>query len=78
MQASLKGEYGYSIPVRLQTIPLRNDGGNIQGAVEIFDPTASAARQNRRQSKLRAAGCLETLTGALNRAIFWGDKFHVT
>jgi hypothetical protein len=48
------------------------------GAVEIFDPTASAARQNRRQSKLRAAGCLETLTGALNHAIFWGDKFHVT
>jgi hypothetical protein len=63
MQASLKSKSGHSIPVRLQTIPLRNDGGAILGAVEIFDPTSSTARQNRRQSKLGAAGCLDTLTG---------------
>lgn len=69
MQASLKGKYGHSIPVRLQTIPLRNDAGYIQGAVEIFDPTSSVARQNRRQSKLSAVGCLDTLTGTLNHAM---------
>src|SRR5208337_1732775 len=66
IEASLKSKSGHSIPVRLQTIPLRNDGGTILGAVEIFDPTSSTARQNRRQSKLVAAGCLDTLTGALN------------
>ena len=70
MQASLKSKSGHSIPVRLQTIPLRNDdGGTILGAVEILDPTSSTARQNRRQSKLGAAGCLDTLTGVLNHAM---------
>ena len=68
-KASLRGKFGHSIPVRLQTILLRNDGGHIQGAVEIFDPTSNTATHNRRQSKLSAAGCLDTLTGVLNHAM---------
>jgi PAS domain S-box-containing protein len=72
-QASLKAKSGHSIPVRLQTMLLRNDGGNVQGAVEIFDPASSTARHNRRQSKLSAAGCLDTLTGALNHAMIQAE-----
>jgi len=68
-RASLKGKSGHSIPVRLQTILLRNDAGSIQGAVEIFDPVSSTSSHNRRQSKLSAAGCLDTLTGSLNHAM---------
>ncbi len=68
-KASLRGKLGHSIPVRLQTILLRNDEGHIQGAVEIFDPISSTAGHNRRQSKLGAAGCLDTLTGVLNHAM---------
>jgi diguanylate cyclase (GGDEF)-like protein/PAS domain S-box-containing protein len=68
-EASLKGKSGHSIPVRLQTIPLRNDHGNILGAVEVFDAASSSSPENRRQSKLSAAGCLDTLTGVLNHAM---------
>jgi len=35
-KASLRGKFGHSIPVRLQTILLRNDSGHIQGAVERY------------------------------------------
>jgi PAS domain S-box-containing protein len=68
-EVSLKCKSGHSIPVRVQTIPLRNDHGSILGAVEVFEAGTGGPRENRRQSKLGAVGCLDTLTGVLNHAM---------
>lgn len=69
VQLSLRSKSGHSIPVRLQSVPLRNDLGTLLGAAKVFQPISGAALGNRRQNKLAAYGCLDALTGALNHSL---------
>jgi diguanylate cyclase (GGDEF)-like protein/PAS domain S-box-containing protein len=69
LQLSLRSKSGHSIPVQLQSVPLRNDLGTLLGAAKVFQPISAAAIGNRRQNKLAAYGCLDALTGALNHSL---------
>jgi diguanylate cyclase (GGDEF)-like protein len=60
---------GQFLPVRLQTAPLRDDHGSVQGAVEVFEEMPSAANRERRQSKLAGHGCIDGLTALLNHSM---------
>jgi diguanylate cyclase (GGDEF)-like protein/PAS domain S-box-containing protein len=65
-RASLRNKGGHFLSVRLRTVPLRDERGSIQGAVEILEELASSSRLDRRQNKLAAFGCIDGLTGLLN------------
>jgi len=65
-RASLRNKGGHFLAVRLRTVPLRDERGSIQGAVEILEELASSSRMDRRQNKLAAFGCIDGLTGLLN------------
>jgi PAS domain S-box-containing protein len=47
-----RAKSGQFLPVQLQTVPLRDDHGSVQGAVEVFEEMPLAASRERRQSKL--------------------------
>jgi diguanylate cyclase (GGDEF)-like protein/PAS domain S-box-containing protein len=66
---SLRVKNGHFLPVQLQTVPLRDDRGSLVGAAELFEPVAKPSRDDRRQSKLNAYGCVDTLTGVLNHSM---------
>lgn len=68
-QVSLRVKNGHFLPVQLQTVPLRDEQGRLIGAAELFEPIAKPGRDNRRQSKLGAYGCLDALTGMLNHSM---------
>jgi diguanylate cyclase (GGDEF)-like protein/PAS domain S-box-containing protein len=68
-QLSLRLKDGHHLPIRLQTIPLRDDCGRLVGAAELFEPLAASPQEDRRQSKLGAYGCLDSLTGLLNHSM---------
>jgi two-component system, cell cycle response regulator len=68
-QVSLRLKDGQFVPVRIQTVPLREDGGSLIGAAEIFEPISAHNRPNRRQKNLSAYGCMDTLTGVFNHGI---------
>jgi diguanylate cyclase (GGDEF)-like protein/PAS domain S-box-containing protein len=68
-QLSLHTKNGHFLPVHVQTVPLRDDQGNLAGAVEIFEPLSPPEVGERRQSKLGAYGCLDVLTGLLNHSM---------
>ncbi len=67
-RASLRNKGGHFLSVRLRTVPLRDERGSIQGAVEILEELASSSRLDRRQNKLAAFGCIDGLTGLLNQS----------
>jgi diguanylate cyclase (GGDEF)-like protein/PAS domain S-box-containing protein len=66
---SLRAKNGNFIPVNVHTVPLRNEQNSMRGAVEIFTEANSHETQDRRQSKLAVAGCLDPLTGVLNHSM---------
>ncbi len=67
-RASLRNKGGHFLSVRLRTVPLRDERGSIQGAVEILEELASSSKLDRRQNKLAAYGCIDGLTGLLNHS----------
>jgi two-component system, cell cycle response regulator len=62
LQVSLKKKGGHFVLVR-------DEGGKIQGAVEIFEELSSTAKNDRRGNKLAAHGCIDPVTGVLSRAM---------
>jgi len=68
-RVSLRVKKGHFLPVQIQTVPLRDDRGSLQGAAEIFEAISPQSRDERRQSKLGAYGCLDALTGLLNHSM---------
>ncbi len=68
---SLRANNGHFVIVKLHTAPLLDERGSIQGAVEIFEESTPILT-NRRMQKLAAFGCLDTLTGVLNRGMIEG------
>lgn len=59
---------GYRIPVRVSTIPIRNQRGTIIGAAETFNLQTVAPSPDRRSNTLEDYGCLDDLTGIPNHA----------
>jgi two-component system sensor histidine kinase/response regulator len=68
-EVSLRTKSGQFLPVQLQTVPLRDDHGSVQGAVEVFEEMPSAANRERRQNKLAGHGCIDGLTALLNHSM---------
>jgi diguanylate cyclase (GGDEF)-like protein/PAS domain S-box-containing protein len=68
-EVSLRTKSGQFLPVQLQTVPLRDDHGSVQGAVEDFEEMPSAANRERQQSKLAGHGCIDGLTALLNHSM---------
>lgn len=68
-QLTLRTKAGQFVPVRIRTVPLRDDHGSLLGAAEIFEPLSPPSHEERRQSKLAAYGCLDSLTGLLNHSL---------
>jgi len=68
-QVSLRVKNGHFLPVQIRTLPLRDERGHLIGAAEIFEEIVPRARDDRRQSKLGAYGCLDGLTGLLNHSM---------
>ena len=68
-RVSLRNKNGHFFAVKLRTVPLRDERGSIQGAVEILEELVSTSKLDRRQSKLAAYGCLDALTGVLNHGM---------
>ena len=61
----LRHRHGHRVPVRVRSSPIRDSGGLVIGAVEVFDQTSAPARHAIRQ--LEEFGCLDELTGAAHR-----------
>jgi diguanylate cyclase (GGDEF)-like protein/PAS domain S-box-containing protein len=60
---------GHRVFVRLRAVPIRNSHGSIIGAAESFEESLSASEWDRRQNKLADYGCLDPVTGILNRGM---------
>ena len=61
----LRHRHGHRVPVRVRSSPIRDPGGMIIGAVEVFDEASAPARHAIWQ--LQEFGCLDELTGAAHR-----------
>ena len=66
---SLRTKNGHLIPVTLRTFPLRDDNGALIGAAEICETVYKADLSERRQARLGAYGCLDSVTGVLNHSM---------
>jgi len=66
---SLRAKNGHGLPVHLRTFPLRDDNGSMIGAVEICEAVYKPEIAERRQSRLSAYGCLDSVTGMLNHSM---------
>ena len=68
-EISLPTKSGHFLPVRVQTLPVRDERARLLGAVELFEPLTAQPQDDRRQHKLGAFGCVDPLTGALNHSM---------
>lgn len=66
---SLRAKNGHFVALKLHMLPIRNDMGSVQGAVEVFEETAPPVVNNRRMNRLATYGCLDTTTGVCNRVM---------
>jgi len=66
---SLRAKNGHLLPVHLRTFPVRDDNGAMIGAAEICEAVYKAEITERRQSRLSAYGCLDSITGMLNHSM---------
>jgi len=66
---SLRTKSGQLLPVRLRTVPLRDDNGAMIGAAEICETVYKSEITERRQARLGAFGCLDPITGVLNHSL---------
>ncbi len=58
---------GHRIPVLVRVTPLRDETGNITGAVEVFSDNTSLIAALKRLSRMRKAATQDALTGVRNR-----------
>jgi len=65
---SLRTKSGHLLPVRLQTVVLRDDSGTVIGAAELCEAVHKVAISERRQNRLSGYGCLDSVTG-LNHSL---------
>jgi len=58
---------GHRVPVRVRTSPIRNERGDIIGAVEMFGDNSHALSLRQRVKDLHGLAMLDPLTGLANR-----------
>ncbi|THB62781.1 MAG: diguanylate cyclase [Desulfovibrio sp.] len=58
---------GYRVPVRVRSVPLLDESGEIMGAVEIFSNNTTKAQAMEIIEKLRSEALIDPLTGLGNR-----------
>lgn len=63
----LHHKYGHRLPVTVRTLPLRNDGGEVIGGIEIFIDNSSVIQVLAEFEKLREEAYHDALTGVGNR-----------
>jgi len=68
-EISIRHKGGHRIFVRLRGVPIRNNHGAIIGAAESFDESLSGSDWDRRRKKLAGYGCLDDVTGVLNKSV---------
>ena len=68
----LRHKDGHRVPVETRILPLRDDGGQITGGVEIFTETSARKDLSRRIEELREMALSDSLTGVGNRR--FGEK----
>jgi diguanylate cyclase (GGDEF)-like protein/PAS domain S-box-containing protein len=66
-EVSAKHKDGHRIPLRIHTVPVRDSRSVVIAAAQSFNEPAAVSAWDQRQNKLAAVGCLDTITGALNR-----------
>jgi diguanylate cyclase (GGDEF)-like protein len=68
--AFLQHKLGHRVPVKVKTIPLRDQQGHLVGAVEIFRSTADDQRQEQLIEELSHLAMIDDLTRLPNRRHF--------
>ncbi len=68
-QVSIRHKSGHRVMARLNAAPIRDAFGGLIGAVETFEESGFNAPIDGRQSKLRAFGCIDEVSGVLNHAV---------
>lgn len=58
---------GHRVPVRVRVAPLRNEGADIVGAVQVFSDNATDVTMTQRIEELEKLALLDPLTGVGNR-----------
>ena len=66
-QVTVRHKDGHPVQLRLRAAPLRNDSGRLVGAAEYFEPIEPQPWQNERKNVLEIHGCMDSVTGAMNR-----------
>ncbi len=66
----LRHRDGSRRPVRVRTSPIRDEGGSIAGAVEIFDDASQLIAVRRQADAARRDALVDELTGLPNRRFF--------
>lgn len=69
LDMTLMHKDGHRVPVRLRSVPIRDERGLVIGAAEHFDESPAVANRDRRQTKLASFGCLDEPSGALKREL---------
>lgn len=63
----LHHKQGHRVPVRVRVTPVRDAGGNVVGAVEMFLESGSSKQRSQRVEHLQSLGLLDPLTELGNR-----------
>ncbi|MBN2339203.1 MAG: diguanylate cyclase, partial [Acidobacteria bacterium] len=58
---------GHRVPVRVRVFPIRDDGGAITGAVEVFNDNTATRRAAAHLERMERLALLDHLTGIANR-----------
>jgi diguanylate cyclase (GGDEF)-like protein/PAS domain S-box-containing protein len=58
---------GHRLPIRVRVMAMKNDAGDIIGAVEIFNDNAVQLQTSERLSQMEKLALLDSLTGLANR-----------
>ena len=68
-EVHLRHADGYRVPVLVRTSPIRDEQGNIIGAVEVFSNNQSLFKMKRRVNELEQDVFRDPLTGVNNRKL---------
>ena len=60
---------GHRVPVHVRAVPIRGRTGFMIGVAESFDEQSSVLEPENHQTNLAAHGCLDAVTGVMNRAL---------
>ena len=58
---------GHRVPVRVRVVPMKNSGGEVVGAVEVFSDNSANVQISQRLAQMEQLALLDALTGLANR-----------